>query len=59
MEGWAWERDAFDVVAAIFIQFAEPPLRKLIFEACSGRSNRAVSSYFKATRPRQIEYGTG
>ncbi len=59
VEGWAWEREAFDVVAAIFIQFAEPPLRKLIFEGMIRTLKPGGFLLLQGYTPRQIEYGTG
>ena len=32
LETWAWPQDAFDVVVAVFIQFAPPPQRDRLFE---------------------------
>lgn len=29
---WSWPVEAFDVVAAIFVQFADPPMRRFMFE---------------------------
>ncbi len=48
IETWEWEPDQFDVVAAIFIQFANPELREVILAASAGRSRRAACFCFKA-----------
>ena len=59
LETWAWPQDAFDVVAAVFIQFAPPAQRDRIFQ----RMKAAVKSngliLLQGYRPEQIAYGTG
>lgn len=59
VEDWVWEPDAFDVVAAIFIQFAEPPLRKLIFEGMIRTLKSGGLLLLQGYTPRQLDYGTG
>lgn len=59
VEDWVWEPDAFDVVAAIFIQFAEPPLRKLIFEGMIRTLKPGGLLLLQGYTPRQLDYGTG
>jgi SAM-dependent methyltransferase len=54
-----WPEAAFDVVAAIFVQFADPAMRAFMFE----RMARALASggvlLLEGYTPRQLEYGTG
>lgn len=59
VEDWTWERDAYDVVAAIFIQFAEPPLRTLIFEGMIRTLKPGGLLLLQGYTPRQLDYGTG
>lgn len=59
IEDWDWTADRFDVVAAIFIQFAPPPLRSLIFEGMKRTVKPGGLILLQGYRPEQIEYGTG
>lgn len=59
VEDWSWEHDAYDVVAAIFIQFAAPPLRKLIFDGMIRTLKPGGILLLQGYTPRQIHYGTG
>jgi cyclopropane fatty-acyl-phospholipid synthase-like methyltransferase len=56
---WTWPEDEFDIVAAIFIQFAGPNLRAAIFR----RIRRALAPggllILQGYRPEQLHYGTG
>ena len=56
---WAWPEAAFEVVAAIFVQFADPELRALMF----ARMLRALAPggllLVQGYTPRQLEYKTG
>ena len=56
---WTWPVAEFDLVVAIFIQFAEPALRTEIF----GHMQRALKPggllLLEGYRPEQIGYGTG
>lgn len=59
IEDWNWSRDCFDVVAAIFIQFATPDLRTKIFEGMKRTVRPGGLIVMQGYRPKQIEYGTG
>lgn len=59
VEDWTWERDGYDVVAAIFIQFAEPLLRALIFEGMIRTLKPGGLLLLQGYTPRQLDYGTG
>jgi SAM-dependent methyltransferase len=56
---WSWPSGAFDVVAAIFVQFADPPMRSFMFE----RIVRALAPggllLLEGYTPKQLEYRTG
>lgn len=59
IEDWVWSADRFDVVAAIFIQFASPDLRTKIFAGMKRTVRPGGLIVMQGYRPKQIEYGTG
>lgn len=59
IEDWSWEAERYDVVAAIFIQFAEPALRAQIFEGMVRTLKPGGLLLMQGYRPKQIHYGTG
>ena len=56
---WAWPREAFDVVAAIFVQFADPAMRDFMFERMIASLKPGGLILLEGYTPRQLEYGTG
>lgn len=56
---WDWPQDAFDVVAAIFIQFATPPERAKIFAGIKRALKPGGLLLMQGYRPKQLEYKTG
>ena len=56
---WDWPEDAFDAVAAIFIQFAGPELRSRIFDGVKRTLRPGGFVLIEGYRPKQLEYGTG
>jgi len=56
---WRWPQAAFDAIAAIFVQFADPAMRRFMFE----RIVRALAPggwlLLIGYTPRQLEHGTG
>lgn len=56
---WSWPEAAFDVIAAIFIQFADPPLRKAIFEGFRRSLKPGGVLLLEGYRPEQLKFGTG
>ncbi len=56
---WSWPAAAYDVVAAIFIQFAPPPQRAKIFAAMKRTLKPGGLLIIEGYRPKQLEYGTG
>lgn len=59
LEDWAWEPERFDVVAAIFIQFARPDLRAAIFQGIKRTLTPGGVLLLQGYRPEQLRYGTG
>lgn len=59
VDTWSWEPDAFDVVVAIFVQFANPEQRRRMW-AGIGRTLRAGGLLLlQGYRVEQLAYGTG
>lgn len=56
---WTWEPEAFDVVAAIFFQFAKPDLRARIFAGIRRTLKPSGLVLLQGYRPEQLRYGTG
>ena len=57
--GWRWPTHAYDAVAAIFIQFAPPPLRQRIFGYVARALRPGGLLLLEGYRVEQLEYGTG
>jgi len=56
---WSWPTAAFDVVAAIFIQFAAPDQRKRIFAGIRQALKPGGLLLLQGYRPEQLAYKTG
>lgn len=56
---WRWPESHFDVVAAIFIQFAGPELRERIFAGIKRTLRPGGLLLLQGYRPKQLEYRTG
>lgn len=56
---WHWPAAAFDVVAAIFVQFAPPPLRAAIFRNVQAALKPGGLLLLQGYRPEQLDYRTG
>lgn len=56
---WSWPEGEFDLVAAIFIQFAPPELRGAIFANLGRALKPGGLLLLEGYRPEQIAYGTG
>ena len=56
---WSYPPDAFDVVAAIFFQFAVPPDRDRIFAGIKRTLKRGGLLLLEGYGPKQLEYKTG
>ena len=59
LTSWDWGRERFDVIAAIFIQFAGPEARAKLFADMKGALNPGGILLLEGYTPRQIEYKTG
>jgi len=59
VEDWDWTPAHFDVVAAIFIQFAGPDLRSRIFAGMKRTVKPGGLILMQGYRPEQLAYGTG
>jgi len=56
---WQWGENRFDVVAAIFIQFAPPALREQMFAGIKRCLKPGGLLLLQGYTPRQLEYKTG
>ena len=56
---WPWPQAEFDVVAAIFVQFADPPMREFLFERMIAALKPGGLALVEGYTPAQLKYGTG
>jgi cyclopropane fatty-acyl-phospholipid synthase-like methyltransferase len=56
---WQWPVDAFDVVAAIMIQFAPSPEREAVFRGIKAALRPKGIVILQGYRPEQLRYKTG
>ncbi len=56
---WRWPDAAFDAVAAIFIQFSDPPERERIFAGIKRTLKPGGLLLLHGYRPEQLRYDTG
>ncbi len=59
LKTWEWTPEKYDVVAAIFIQFAPPELRAEIFDGIERTLKPGGLLLLHGYTPKQIEYKTG
>ncbi|WP_462321992.1 SAM-dependent methyltransferase [Halochromatium sp.] len=59
LQHWPWSPEAYDLVAAIFIQFAEPALRADIFAGMQQTLAPGGWLLLHGFTPDQLNYGTG
>ena len=57
--GWRWPKAEFDVVAAIFVQFADPAMRTFMFERMVESMKPRGLLIVQGYTPKQLEYKTG
>lgn len=57
--GWRWPRSMFDAVVAIFVQFADPPMRAFMFERMIGALKPGGLVLVEGYTPAQLKYATG
>lgn len=58
-DSWSWPESAYDVVAAIFIQFATPDLRRRMFDRMAQTLRPGGLLLLEGYRVEQLAYGTG
>jgi len=56
---WSWPLAAFDIVAAIFVQFADPQMRAFMFEHIVASLAPGGVLLLEGYTPKQLEYRTG
>jgi cyclopropane fatty-acyl-phospholipid synthase-like methyltransferase len=59
LAAWSWDERPFDVVVAIFIQFADPALRATIFQKMKDALKPGGLILLAGYRPEQLDYRTG
>ncbi len=59
LEAWTFPEAQFDLIAAIFIQFAGPKLRVQLFEGMKRALRPGGLLLLEGYRPEQLEYRTG
>ena len=59
LTNWDFGEDRFDAVVAIFIQFADPVLRKRVFSNIRDCLKPGGLLILQGYRPEQLEHGTG
>lgn len=59
LDAWPWTPEAYDVVAAIFIQFADPDFRARIFDGIERTLKPGGLLLLHGYTPEQIAFGTG
>lgn len=58
-DGWDWRVEQYDVVAAIFIQFAGPALRQRLFDNIIATLKPGGLLILQGYTPQQLDYNTG
>lgn len=58
-DGYAWQDAAWDGIAAIFIQFADPGLRRRLFARIAAALKPGGVLVLQGYTPKQLEYRTG
>jgi len=58
-DGFSWPEAAYDGVAAIFVQFADPPTRARMFERIVRSLKPGGVLILQGYAPKQLEYRTG
>jgi SAM-dependent methyltransferase len=59
VEDWPWTPETFDVVAAIFVQFAPPAVRERMFAGMLRTLKAGGLLLLQGYTPRQLDYRTG
>jgi SAM-dependent methyltransferase len=56
---WAWPIDTYDAVVAVFVQFADPPMRDRLFAHMVRALKPGGLLVLQGYTPKQLEYKTG
>jgi SAM-dependent methyltransferase len=59
VDGYAWPEAEYDAVAAIFVQFAPPDMRRRLFAASARALREGGLFLLQGYRVEQLAYGTG
>ncbi len=59
VDGFAWPQAAYDGVAAVFVQFADPSLRARLFERIVHSLSPGGVLVLQGYTPKQLDYRTG
>ena len=58
-DSWSWQPQAYDYVAAIFVQFADPEMRQRLFANMMKTLKPSGYLILQGYTPKQLEYNTG
>ena len=58
-DSWDWQPDAYDVVAAVFVQFAGPEMRRRLFAGMASTLKPGGYLILQGYTPKQLDYKTG
>lgn len=58
-DSWPWAPQAYDFVVAIFVQFAEPEMRRRLFANMIATLKPGGHLILQGYTPKQLEYNTG
>jgi SAM-dependent methyltransferase len=58
-DNWQWEPEAYDYVVAIFMQFADPQLRRRLFAGMAATLKPGGYLILQGYTPKQLDYKTG
>jgi SAM-dependent methyltransferase len=58
-EEWSWQSEQYDVVVAIFIQFADPETRAILFANMMKTLKKGGLLLLQGYTPKQLDYKTG
>lgn len=58
-DSWRWPVETYDAVVAIFIQFADPPMRERLFAHMIAALKPGGRLVLQGYTPKQLEYKTG
>ncbi len=58
-EEWQWQHEYYDLIAAIFIQFADPDTRRILFAQMLTALKPGGLLILQGYTPKQLEYKTG